>query len=168
MNPLFEHYQTVIEHVAIDIEKLRKNDKQADPIILKMLLKRQTWLVQRRNSLINHEDTGLIRLKQSLERYLSVCNNFWKNTTSHISEERMDELFITVKDVTAVYTLSGFNAYYAVFLLLKRLRHLVPPPHYKKERKIILNEMEAIKSDCMAAIKIYNMKYLEKIYQNER
>ncbi len=147
-------YQTVIDHIDVDVQKLNKSGQPVDLVAAKFLGKRQTWLIQRKNSLYDRQDIALCDLKCKLETYISFCTAFWKKTILHVHEDRQDSLMEVTKAITKAYSYSGFEAYHSIFLLFKKLRFILPLEYYK-EHEVATTMLQDIKTECMSHLRLY-------------
>jgi hypothetical protein len=154
MNTLQINYQAVIEHIADDINVLRKSGQIADAVSLNLLQKRHDWLVFRRDRLNEQREQSISRFKHSLETYLYQCERFWKSRHERTYEKKIDELFEVKQRVVKIYALTGFDACYALSLTLKYLRAILPLKQYP-EHAPALAELEAIKEDCYGQLRTY-------------
>ena len=143
MNTLQESYQTVAEHIAADIDKTDK-----------MPQKCYDWLVCRCDTLNENRDHDISRFKSRMEAYLSQCEKFWKERQGRTYEKKINELLEIRKRVAKIYSLTGFDACYALQLALKPLRTVLPLPQYS-EYAPALAALEAIKSDCHQQLVTY-------------
>jgi hypothetical protein len=154
MNALKSNYQAVIEHIAADIKTLQQSGDTADAVSLKMLQKRHEWLVYRMRALDKCRDRAILGFRTGLEAYFSVCEKFWKEQHGRTYEKRMEQLFEVKKRLAEIYSLTGFDACYALLLTLKHLRAILPLPQYS-EHAPALEALEAIKEDCQTQLGTY-------------
>jgi hypothetical protein len=99
-------------------------------------------------------DPFIPKFRSRLEAYLLQCDAFWKKRHERTYEKRMDKLLEVKKRLSEIYSLSGFDACYALMLALKHLRAILPLPQYD-EYKPLLAALEAIKEDCYAQMGTY-------------
>jgi len=154
MNTLKEHYQAVIEHIAADIETLRKSGEIADAVSLNLLQKRHEWLVLRRDRLKEQRKQVISGFQKQLDGYLHQCEGFWKGKHERTYEKKLAQLNEAKKRVANVYSLTGWDACYALTLTLKHLRAILPLQQYA-EHKPALAALEAIKEDCYQQLGTY-------------
>ena len=67
----------------------------------------------------------------------------------------MDELLEVKRQVTKIYSLSGWDACFALMLALKPMRSVLPLRQYKEHHAPALAALEAIKGDCYAQLRTY-------------
>jgi hypothetical protein len=154
MNTLQTSYQAVIEHIAADIENLRPNGHAADTENLNALQTNREWLMCRMNRLNERREQIINGFGKRLEAYLFLCENFWKERHGRTYENRMDDLLAVKKEVAGIHSLTGFDACYALLLMLKRLRSILPPRQYD-EHAPALTALESIKSECQRQMATY-------------
>jgi hypothetical protein len=154
MNTLQTNYRAVIEHIAADIETLRQNGQTADTISLNILQKNHDWLMCRMGTLNERRNLAICGFRHSLEAYMFQCESFWKNKHERTYEKKLAQLNEAKKRVANVYSLSGFDACYALMLTLKHLRSILPLPQYA-EFAPALKALEAIKDDCYQQLGTY-------------
>jgi len=147
MNALQTSYQAVIDHINADMQK---NRQPTD----KLLRKCHDWLVSRRDTLNERRDRDISGFKSRLEAYLLLCEKFWKERHGRTYEKKMDELFEVKRRVVKIYSLSGFDACYALLLALKPLRSVLPLAQYE-EHAPAFAALEAIKEDCYQQLGTY-------------
>ena len=147
MNALQTSYQAVIDHINADMQK---NRQPTD----KLLRKCHDWLVSRRDTLNERRDRDISGFKSRLEAYLLLCEKFWKERHGRTYEKKMDELFEVKRRVVKIYSLSGFDACYALLLALKQLRSVLPLAQYE-EHAPAFAALEAIKEDCYQQLGTY-------------
>jgi hypothetical protein len=142
MNTLQAHYQAVIDDVAANMQKDVELQQYHD------------WLVCRKDTLNERRDRAISGFKNSLEAYLRLCERFWKERHERTYEKKMDELFEVKKRVIRIYSLSGFDACYALMLAIKPMRSVLPLTHYD-EHLPALAALEAIKDECYRQLGTY-------------
>ena len=89
----------------------------------------------------------------TLNSYVSLCENYWKESHGFVHEQKMDELLRVKCLVVRMYALSGFDLYYALFVVLRHLRKVMPPieqPDYANINEVF----EQIRIECMTQIKM--------------
>jgi hypothetical protein len=148
MNTLQTHYQAVIDHIAADIQK---NRQQTETELLQTYY---DWLVCRKDTLNERRDRDISGFKNRLDAYLCQCEKFWKVRHERTYEKKLDELFEVKKRVIKIYSLSGFDACYALMLALKPMRSVLPLPQYD-EHAPALAALEAIKDNCYRQLVTY-------------
>ena len=148
MNTLQFYYQAVIDHVAADIIK---NGQTADSELLK---KQHDWLICRRDALEERRSSAISGFHNNLEAYLCLCENFWKIRHCRAYEAKLDELFEVKKRVSKIYSLSGFDACYALMLAIKPMRNILPLRQYD-EYAPALAALETIKKECYEQLGTY-------------
>jgi hypothetical protein len=151
METLQSSYRAVIGHVAADIETLHQSGLPGDTAALKLLRKRHQWLVCRKDRLNERRDIAISGFRFSLDDYLYQCESFWKDWHGRTYESKMDELLEVKRRVVKIYSLSGFDACYALLLALKPMRGILPLPQYD-EYTSALSDFVQIKSDCIAQL----------------
>ena len=97
---------------------------------------------------------------QELEAYLSLCERFWKEQHERTYEKKLNELFEVKRRATRIYSLSGFDAYYTLFITLKPLRNILPLPRYG-EHAAALSALEKIKQECQKQL----CEYIKQQYK---
>ena len=150
MNTLHANYQAVINHIAADIQirGSRGNGECRDcKDSLEMLINQHDWLVCRMDALEERRTRAISGFHHQLEAYLHQCERFWKERHGRTYETKMDELLIVKKRVTKIYSLSGWDACYALLLAIKPLRGILPLRQYG-EYAPALAALEAIKRAC--------------------
>jgi hypothetical protein len=140
--------------VAADIETLQQNGHPNDAAVLKLLRKRHQWLVCRKDRLNDRRDLIISGFKPDLEAYLNQCETFWKDWHGRTYEKKMDDLLEVKRRVVKIYSLTGFDACYALLLTLKPLRGILPLPQYD-EHTPALSVLEQIKSECITQLGTY-------------
>ena len=145
MNSLRISYQAVIEHVAGDIggngDFCDGSDGRDRLVVL------HDWLVCRRDALEKRRARTISGFYLQLEGYLQQCETFWKKRHGRTYEKKMDELLEVKKRVTKIYSLSGWDACYALLLAIKPMRGILPLRQYD-EHAPALAALEAIKKEC--------------------
>jgi len=154
MNTLQINYQAVIEHVTADMEALQKSGQPADKANLKLLQKNCDWLACRRDALEQRRTRVISGFYAQLEGYLRQCENFWKEKHGRTYEVKMDELLEVKKQVTKIYSLTGYDACYALMLAIKPMRSVLPLRQYD-EYAPALDALEAIKKACYEQMGTY-------------
>ena len=154
MSTLQSSYRAVINHIAADIETLRKGGQTADMVSLNLLQKRKEWLIYRSDSLNTDRDRIIAGFQKRLDDYLRHCERFWQSGHSRTYEKRLRHLHETKQRVLKIYAHTGFDACYALLLTLKHLRAILPLPQYS-EHAPALAALEAIKADCYEQLGTY-------------
>jgi len=154
MNTLQVNYQAVIEHVAADMETLQKSGEPTDRANLKLLRKLHDLLIFRRDALEQRRTLVISGLYVRLDGYMRQCETFWKEKHGRTYEVKMDELLEVKKRVVKIYSLSGFDACYALMLAIKPMRTILPLRQYD-EYTPALAALEAIKRECYEQLGTY-------------
>jgi hypothetical protein len=154
MNTIQKAYQTVIDHIAADIETLKQDGHIADTLSLYKLEKRREWLISRKDRLNGQRKKAISEFNNRLDAYLRQCEKFWKAQHERAYEKKLKQLDETKKRVIAIYSLSGFDACYALLLALKHLRAILPLAQYA-DYKPLLAALEGIKEDCQKQLSTY-------------
>ena len=154
MSTLQSSYQAVIEHIAADIETLQNSGEPADAANLKLLRERRDWLIYRRDALEERRSRVISGFALQLDGYLHQCENFWKEKHGRTYEAKMDELLEVKRRVVKIYSLSGFDACYALMLAIKPMRSILPLRQYE-EYAPALAALEAIKKACYEQLGTY-------------
>ena len=155
MSTLQSNYRAVIEHIAADIETLRKGGLIADTSTPALLGERHEWLILRRERLYAQRNQIILGFRKRLDDYLSNCERFWQSRHDRTYEKKLCLLHETKQRVVKIYALSGFDACHALLLTLKHLREILPLPQYD-EHAPALEALEAIKRDCYEQLATYN------------
>jgi hypothetical protein len=154
MNTLQSSYQAVIEHIAAEMETLKQNGQIGDTVSLKLLQKRCEWLACRKNRFIENRVRVISGFKVRLDAYLYQCESFWQNQHERTYEKKLKQLHEAKRRVVAIYSLTEWDACYALMLTLKHLRAILPLPQYP-EYAPALAALEAIKEDCYQQLATY-------------
>ena len=154
MITLQSSYRAVIDHIAADIETQRQGGKIVDAASLELVQERYDWLVSRYKNLNDQRDQTIFGFQKRLDAYLRLCETFWKTKHTRTYEKRMLQLSDTKLRVAKIYSLTGWDACYALTLALKDLRAILPLPQYP-EHAPALAALEAIKSDCYEQLGTY-------------
>jgi hypothetical protein len=154
MNTLQTSYQAVIEHIAADVAILKQDGHIADTLSLYKLQKRHEWLVSRKDRLHEQHKQIISGFKNRLDAYLYQCEHFWQNQHERTYDKKLKQLHEAKQRVVAIYSLTGWDACYALMLTLKHLRAILPLPQYP-EHAPALAALEAIKEDCYQQISTY-------------
>jgi adenylate kinase family enzyme len=154
MNTLQTNYRAVIDHIAADIQTLQQNGQTADTAILRLLQERHDWLTCRMGTLNELRDVAICGFRHSLEAYMCLCERFWKDQHERTYEKKLKQLHEAKERVIHIYSLTGYDACYALMLTLKHLRSILPLPQYA-EFAPALAALEAIKCDCYEQLGTY-------------
>ena len=154
MNTLQDNYQAVIDHVSADIETLQKSGHEGDTANAKRLQRGFDWLVCRRDALEERRARAILGFHRQLETYMQLCETFWKERHERTYEAKMEELLKVRKQVTKIYSLSGWDACYALMLALKPMRTVLPLHQYS-EHAPALEALETLKRECYEQLGTY-------------
>ena len=91
-------------------------------------------------------------MKELLNRYIGLCDAFWKKRHNRTYEQKMDDLLEAKRLVVRMYALSGCDLYYALFSSLKRLREILPLEQYPEYNEAA-TLYEKIRTECMEHLK---------------
>ena len=141
MNALQDNYQAVINHIAADIQRSEQTTETA------MLREVHHLLIYRRDALEERRARAISGFHHQLEAYLHQCERFWKERHGRTYEKKMDDLLEVKKRVTKIYSLTGWDACYALLLAIKPMRGIIPLRQYG-EYTPALAALEAIKREC--------------------
>ena len=150
MNTLQLSYQEVIDHIAADIESLQESGQATDTVLQKC----HDLLVYRKDTLNERRNRDISGFKNRLDACLSLCEQFWKERHGRTYEKKMDELFEVRKRVIRIYSLTGFDACYALLLAIKPMRGILPLKQYD-EYAPALSALEKIKQECQEQLGTY-------------
>ena len=148
MNALHVNYQAVINHIAADIQR---SEQTTDTAALREL---HHLLICRSDALEERRTRAISGFHLLLEGYLHQCETFWKKRHGRTYEKKMDDLLEVKKRVVKIYSLSGWDACYALLLAIKPMRSVLPLRQYS-EHAPALAALEAIKSECYEQLSTY-------------
>jgi hypothetical protein len=106
------------------------------------------------DGLDEQRDQIISGFKNRLDAYLCQCEHFWKLKHNKKKKQRMLQLQDTRQRVAKIYSLTGWDACFALTLALKYLRGILPLPHYA-EHAPALKALETIKADCYKQLGTY-------------
>jgi hypothetical protein len=151
MNTLQSSYQAVIEHIAAEMESMKKSGQTAD---IQLFQERCAWLSNRQDRLNDRRNEMITAFNSRLDKYLRRCETFWQNQHERAYEKKLKQLHEAKRRAVAIYSLTGWDACFALMLALKHLRAILPLTKYP-EYAPALKALEAIKEDCYQQLSTY-------------